>query len=48
MSVSIHPGVFVHVPMHVARLTMEVEHVLLAIDVGADFENFVYNCLAST
>ena len=48
MSVSIHLGLFVHVPMHVARLTMEVEHVMRAIDVGADFENFVYSWLAST
>ena len=48
MSVSIYPGLIVHVPMHVARLTMEVEHVTLAISVGADFENFVYSWLMFT
>ena len=48
MSVTIHPGLFIHMPMHVARLTLEVEHVLLVIDTGADLENFIYSWLAST
>ena len=48
MSVTIHPRLFNHMPMHVARPTMEVEHVLLVIDTGADFENFIYSWLAST